>query len=160
MACLNELATGADQTKMNIMPINIRRWRVLWRRIKKEKKRTLKLFDCSTSTLVVHVPYNPCTYSKNFDQGSAAWADPDVLSRSFSDRFAVPRTGFNQSTQRVSNAHGKLQNMVWCLISSGLFSWLCLSLSLSEVFLLITGLFAPPPNNFWLRHCLLLTKLF
>ncbi|TQE02794.1 hypothetical protein C1H46_011623 [Malus baccata] len=77
------------------MPINITRWRVLWRRIKKEKKRTLKLFDCSTRTQVVHVPYDPYTYSKNFDQGSAAWADPDVLWRSFSARFAVPRMGFN-----------------------------------------------------------------
>ncbi|KAM1219607.1 hypothetical protein FF2_046020 [Malus domestica] len=80
----------------------IGRWRVLWRRIKKEKKRTLKLFDCLTRTQVVHVPYDPYTYSKNFDQGSAAWADPDVLSRSFSARFAVPRRGFNQITQRVS----------------------------------------------------------
>ncbi|KAM0956789.1 hypothetical protein TB2_024608 [Malus domestica] len=99
MVSLSELVLSADQTKIN-MPINIK-WRVLWKRIKKEKKRTLQLFDCSTSTQVVHVPYDPYTYSKNFDQGSAAWADPDVLSRSFSARFAVPSQVFHQPAQNV-----------------------------------------------------------
>ncbi|XP_060670492.1 uncharacterized protein LOC107404700 [Ziziphus jujuba] len=71
----------AASSKMIVMP----RWRMLWIKIKKEKKR---LFDCSTYT-PVHLPYDPYTYAQNFDQGSN-WADPDNLSRSFSARFAVP----------------------------------------------------------------------
>ncbi|KAL5576416.1 hypothetical protein UlMin_018115 [Ulmus minor] len=59
------------------------KWKLLWIKIKKEKR---KIFDCSTP---VHAPYDPYTYSQNFDQGSM-WADPDNLSRSFSARFAVP----------------------------------------------------------------------
>lgn len=69
----------------SVAPSKRLRWRLLWRKIKKEKKR---LFDCS-STSPVHLPYDPYTYSQNFDQGST-WADPDNLSRSFSARFAVP----------------------------------------------------------------------
>ncbi|KAJ4957854.1 hypothetical protein NE237_024965 [Protea cynaroides] len=63
---------------------SIPRWRVLWRRIKKEKKR---IFDSSSAP--VQAPYDPYTYSQNFDQGST-WAEPDNLSRSFSVRFTVP----------------------------------------------------------------------
>ncbi|XAR50626.1 hypothetical protein NMG60_11004995 [Bertholletia excelsa] len=60
-------------------------WRLLWRRIKKEKKR---IFDCSTS-VTVQFTYDPYTYAQNFDDG-APWKDPEDLSRSFSARFAVP----------------------------------------------------------------------
>ncbi|KAK9281323.1 hypothetical protein L1049_004222 [Liquidambar formosana] len=67
------------------------RWRVLWRKIMKEKKK----FFGSHSNLV-HVPYDPYTYSQNFDQGST-WADPDDLSRSFSARFAVPSRIFEKN---------------------------------------------------------------
>ncbi|KAJ4951479.1 hypothetical protein NE237_028311 [Protea cynaroides] len=63
---------------------SVPRWRVLWMRIKKEKKKILNL-----SSAPVQVPYNSYTYSQNFDQGSA-WTEPDNLSRSFSARFAVP----------------------------------------------------------------------
>ncbi|OVA12045.1 hypothetical protein BVC80_1487g14 [Macleaya cordata] len=61
------------------------RWRVIWRRIKKEKK---KIFN-STLTSPVQVSYDPYSYLKNFDQGSAC-SEPDNLSRSFSARFADP----------------------------------------------------------------------
>ncbi|PON36002.1 hypothetical protein PanWU01x14_331630 [Parasponia andersonii] len=64
------------------------RWKMLWTKIMKEKR---KFFDCSSSS--VHVPYDPYTYSQNFDQGWAA--DPDNLSRSFSARFAVPSRIFS-----------------------------------------------------------------
>ncbi|KAL5756146.1 hypothetical protein ACOSP7_020564 [Xanthoceras sorbifolium] len=82
---LNGLVTGSK----------IPRWRLLWRKIMREKKR---IFDCSssTSTASVHVPYDPYTYSQNFDQGFM-WADPDNVSRSFSARFAVPSRVFEKS---------------------------------------------------------------
>lgn len=65
-------------------------WKVLWTKIKKEKRR---FFDSSSDP--AHVPYDPYTYSQNFDQGSAA--DPENLSRSFSARFAVPLRIFEES---------------------------------------------------------------
>ncbi|KAK7314488.1 hypothetical protein VNO77_33013 [Canavalia gladiata] len=61
------------------------RWKMLWMKLKKEKK---KLFD---SPSPLQVPYDPYTYSQNFDQGTAKY-DPDNLSRSFSVRFADPST--------------------------------------------------------------------
>lgn len=69
------------------------RWRLLWRKIKRDKKR---IFDCSSGGTDVHVPYDPYTYSQNFDQGYV-WADPDNASRSFSARFAVPSRVFQKS---------------------------------------------------------------
>ncbi|KAH7866876.1 hypothetical protein Vadar_026223 [Vaccinium darrowii] len=61
-------------------------WRLMWRKIKKEKK---KILERSNST-VVHLPYDICSYAQNFDEGST-WDDSDYLSsRSFSARFAVP----------------------------------------------------------------------
>ena len=56
---------------------------MLWIKFKKEKK---KLF---VSSATLHVPYDPYTYSQNFDQGNAL-DEPDNLSRSFSVRFADP----------------------------------------------------------------------
>ncbi|GMN37246.1 hypothetical protein TIFTF001_006661 [Ficus carica] len=67
-------------------------WKMLWTKIKKEKRR---FFDCTSSDDPVHVPYDPYTYSQNFDPGSAA--DPENLSRSFSARFAVPLRIFEES---------------------------------------------------------------
>lgn len=58
-------------------------WKVLWTKFKKEKIR--KVFDPP----VARAPYDPHTYSQNFDQGSV-WDEADNLSRSFSVRFADP----------------------------------------------------------------------
>ncbi|XP_022638748.1 uncharacterized protein LOC111242007 [Vigna radiata var. radiata] len=58
------------------------RWKLLWMKIKKEKKR---LFQSAS----FQVPYDQHTYSQNFDQGTALY-EPDNLSRSFSVRFADP----------------------------------------------------------------------
>ena len=80
LSSLNFLASGS----------RAHRWRMLWRRIKREKK---KLFNYPTP---VHAPYDPYTYSQNFDQG-LTWADPDNASRSFSARFAVPSRIFEES---------------------------------------------------------------
>ncbi|XP_044496558.1 uncharacterized protein LOC123218964 [Mangifera indica] len=71
------------------------RWRVLWRKITREKKR---IFDCSSSSCTrVHEPYDPLTYSQNFDDQGFIWEDPDNVSRSFSARFAVPSRVFEKS---------------------------------------------------------------
>jgi len=58
------------------------RWKLLWMKIKREKKR---LFESAS----FQVPYDQHTYSQNFDQGTAL-DEPDNLSRSFSVRFADP----------------------------------------------------------------------
>lgn len=60
-----------------------RRWRGIWRRIVKGKRR---IFDSSAPA---QEPYDAYTYAQNFDEGSA-WIEPENLSRSFSARFAVP----------------------------------------------------------------------
>lgn len=62
----------------------------------REKKR---IFDCSSSSCtLVHEPYDPLTYSQNFDDQGLMWADPDNVSRSFSARFAVPSRVFEKSS--------------------------------------------------------------
>ncbi|KAF9616750.1 hypothetical protein IFM89_032269 [Coptis chinensis] len=66
------------------------RWRLFWRKFKKEKKR---LFF---SPVPVQVPYDPYTYSQNFDQG-IAWTEPDNLPRSFSARYADPSRLFQRN---------------------------------------------------------------
>ncbi|KAG6733755.1 hypothetical protein I3843_01G230800 [Carya illinoinensis] len=71
----------------------ISRWRMLWRRLKKEKK---KYFGCTASNIKQVPSYDPYTYLQNFDQGSM-WADPDNHFRSFSARFAVPSRIFQKS---------------------------------------------------------------
>lgn len=54
--------------------------------MKKEKKRLFK----STSLPTVHrLQYDPDSYSHNFDDGYS-YNDPEIFSRSFSARFAVP----------------------------------------------------------------------
>ncbi|XP_058004039.1 uncharacterized protein LOC131180692 [Hevea brasiliensis] len=69
------------------------RWRLLWRKIMREKK---KFFDCSCASNRMCFSYDPYTYSQNFDQGST-WSDPDNMSRSFSARFAVPSRIFEKT---------------------------------------------------------------
>lgn len=59
------------------------RWRGLWRRIMKGKRRILN------SSAPQHVPYDAYSYAQNFDDGSS-WIEPENLSRSFSARFADP----------------------------------------------------------------------
>ncbi|OIT00294.1 hypothetical protein A4A49_03813 [Nicotiana attenuata] len=61
-------------------------WRLLWRKMKKEKK---KIFERSKSKSM-RFTYDSHSYSQNFDQGSFVLADAQELSRSFSARFAVP----------------------------------------------------------------------
>ncbi|OVA12043.1 hypothetical protein BVC80_1487g11 [Macleaya cordata] len=61
------------------------RWRVLWRRINKEKKRIFR----PTST-PIRVAYDPSSYLKNFDEGSACSEADDIVSRSFTARFVDP----------------------------------------------------------------------
>ncbi|KAM6585823.1 hypothetical protein CsatB_012825 [Cannabis sativa] len=70
------------------------RWKMLWTKIMKEKK---KFFECtsSSSSSQVHVPYDFYTYSQNFDQGPATY--PENVSRSFSARFAVPSRIFQEN---------------------------------------------------------------
>ncbi|GMI82068.1 hypothetical protein HRI_001876100 [Hibiscus trionum] len=86
MLSTNVLATTASK---------LPRWRVLWRKLMREKK---KIFICSSgsTTGVLNVSYDPHTYSQNFDQGFIS-ADPDDFSRSFSARFAVPSTVFDNT---------------------------------------------------------------
>ncbi|OAY52938.1 hypothetical protein MANES_04G123700v8 [Manihot esculenta] len=69
------------------------RWRLLWRKIMREKK---KIFDCSSASNRMHFSYDPYTYSQNFDQG-LMWSDPENMSRSFSARFAVPSRIFEKA---------------------------------------------------------------
>lgn len=69
-----------------------RKWRALWRRIIKEKRRILN------SAAPEQLPYDPYTYAQNFDEGSAS-VEPENLSRSFSARFAVSST--SRQLQRV-----------------------------------------------------------
>ncbi|ESW24813.1 hypothetical protein PHAVU_004G162400 [Phaseolus vulgaris] len=59
------------------------RWKVLWMKLKKEKK---KLFESASP---LQLPYNPYTYSLNFDKGTAK-DELDNLYRSFSVQFADP----------------------------------------------------------------------
>ncbi|PKA64527.1 hypothetical protein AXF42_Ash007272 [Apostasia shenzhenica] len=64
------------------------RWRWLWRRIMREKRRIL---DYSSSPVMTTgaVSYDPYSYAQNFDEGSAR-VEPENLCRSFSARFAAP----------------------------------------------------------------------
>ncbi|KAL2493091.1 Uncharacterized protein Adt_28719 [Abeliophyllum distichum] len=70
-------------------------WTQLWRKIKKEKKR---VFACSNSSM--RFSYDPYSYAQNFDHG-LIWTDDadhdDIISRSFSARFAVPSRIFEKN---------------------------------------------------------------
>lgn len=67
-------------------------WRILWRKLQKEKK---KVFCYYSSSPVVHFTYDPYAYACNFDKGSML-NDVDDISRSFSARFAVPSKIFDE----------------------------------------------------------------
>ncbi|KAF7124913.1 hypothetical protein RHSIM_Rhsim12G0198400 [Rhododendron simsii] len=58
-------------------------WRLLWRKIKKGKKKLFNIYSSSTNH---NFTYSPCTYAQNFDEGSM-WENLDDLSRSFSARI-------------------------------------------------------------------------
>ncbi|MED6125871.1 hypothetical protein PIB30_072718 [Stylosanthes scabra] len=88
--CCNEAATNQRaNSSMALSSIGSSklRWKVLWMKLKKKKK----LFASSESSSAQHiqVPYDPYTYSQNFDHGNAK-DEPDNLSRSFSARYAHP----------------------------------------------------------------------
>lgn len=70
-------------------------WRLMWRKIKKEKK---KILERSYSTTVQRQrSYDIHAYAQNFDE-SSTWDDSDCLSsRSFSARFAVPSRIFGKN---------------------------------------------------------------
>ncbi|KAE9462799.1 hypothetical protein C3L33_05290, partial [Rhododendron williamsianum] len=64
-------------------------WKLLWRKLFKEKIRKTML-EYSNSLHLKGVPkYDEYTYSQNFDEG-LVWDEIDGLSRSFSVRFADP----------------------------------------------------------------------
>ncbi|KAB1209220.1 hypothetical protein CJ030_MR6G010272 [Morella rubra] len=83
--CYEEFESASlSSTKSNKLP-----WKMLWMKFKKEKRRIFK------SPASIQIPYNPYTYSQNFDKGSA-WDEPDNLARSFSVRFADPSRIFRK----------------------------------------------------------------
>ncbi|KAK7320000.1 hypothetical protein RJT34_04729 [Clitoria ternatea] len=85
------------------------KWKLLWIKLKKEKK---KLFDCtSAKTSTLQVPYDPYTYSQNFDHGTAL-DEPENLSRSFSVRFADPSRVIVNKKGVVSKDFGSIKLLV------------------------------------------------
>ncbi|KAK7325183.1 hypothetical protein VNO77_29325 [Canavalia gladiata] len=91
MVCVDRLMTR----------LKVPSWRTFWRKMKREKRR---LFSSSP---VVHVQYDPNSYSQNFDDGYST--DPDNLSRSFSARFAVPSKIFDKSKMCTRPQGSKLE---------------------------------------------------
>ncbi|CAJ2656158.1 unnamed protein product [Trifolium pratense] len=75
---VNELMTRMKITSL----------KTLWRKIKREKKRSFR----SSSRVFV---YDPSSYLQNFDDGYST--DPDNVSRSFSARFAAPSKIFEKN---------------------------------------------------------------
>ncbi|CAK9329361.1 unnamed protein product [Citrullus colocynthis] len=66
-------------------------WKALWRKLRREKRKILELSQTTTSFYSSGpklIPYDPLSYSQNFDQSTAA-EELDNLSRSFSARFAL-----------------------------------------------------------------------
>ncbi|KMT16916.1 hypothetical protein BVRB_2g043880 [Beta vulgaris subsp. vulgaris] len=67
------------------------RWKMLWKKIKKEKQRIFS----SNNSFNNHIhgstiaAYDPEAYSRNFDEGLEC-KEPEYLTRSFSARFADP----------------------------------------------------------------------
>ncbi|GKV43396.1 hypothetical protein SLEP1_g50688 [Rubroshorea leprosula] len=100
--CCGEPSTGRcyDQiVSINTLVVSRSKlpwWTILWRRLKREKK---KIFICSSSNEALNVSYDPYTYAKNFDQG--LMSDPEDISRSFSARFAVPSRIFEKGGLKV-----------------------------------------------------------
>ncbi|KAL1559065.1 hypothetical protein AAHA92_09450 [Salvia divinorum] len=73
-------------------------WRVLWKRIKREKKRRFPPFSNSNG---LKFNYDPSSYSQNFDDQTSTWADADDISRTFSARFAVSSRFFANNSLMV-----------------------------------------------------------
>ncbi|KAL9400237.1 hypothetical protein Peur_009198 [Populus x canadensis] len=71
------------------------RWQVFWRKINRGKK---KIFNVSPVTS--QASYDLDEYSQNFDQGTD-WAEPEILSRSFSARYADPSRILQKSRSPV-----------------------------------------------------------
>ncbi|KAK9706031.1 hypothetical protein RND81_07G100400 [Saponaria officinalis] len=69
------------------------RLRYFWRKLTRQSRRKIKIFDCCTTyNDQVHLHgYDPYTYAQNFDQGLICDDEVDNLSRTFSMRFAAPR---------------------------------------------------------------------
>ncbi|KAF8407034.1 hypothetical protein HHK36_006159 [Tetracentron sinense] len=109
------------------------RWRVLWRRIKKEKK---KIFD---SPVPVQVQYDPYTYSQNFDQGSAS-AELDNVSRSFSARFADPSRIFQRNERNWPTLTELSPQIRWGLLHSPSYEIMVMQLSDMEHGLVLKAL--------------------
>ncbi|KAI3875909.1 hypothetical protein MKX03_024729 [Papaver bracteatum] len=86
MATVDDLATVTfDYNKLNHHQLSSTpRWRVLLRRINKEKKR---IFGSSTHR--IRASYDPSSYSKNFDNGSSYCSDEeaDDISKLLTARF-------------------------------------------------------------------------
>ncbi|XP_026451303.1 E3 ubiquitin-protein ligase UPL5-like [Papaver somniferum] len=84
------MASGDDSVTFNYNKLNnhslssMPKWRVLLRRINKEKKR---LFGSSTCS--IRASYDPSSYSKNFDNGSSYCSDEEAnsVSRLLTARF-------------------------------------------------------------------------
>lgn len=73
----------------NKQPPNM--WKALWRKLRREKRKILELSQRTNSFYSSGpklIPYDPLSYSQNFDQ-STAGEELDNLSRSFSARFAL-----------------------------------------------------------------------
>ncbi|MED6174018.1 hypothetical protein PIB30_064968 [Stylosanthes scabra] len=74
-------------------------WRTFWKKIKKEKKRFFNNKKKSSSS---HVQYDPNSYLQNFDDGYyCSSSDPDIFSRSFSARFAMPSKFFDKDNDEA-----------------------------------------------------------
>ncbi|KAL4285868.1 hypothetical protein HN51_053427 [Arachis hypogaea] len=85
-------------------------WRTLWRKIKKEKKRFFNnnKKNSSSSSHVLHYQYDPNSYLQNFDDGYyCSSSDPDIFSRSFSARFAMPSKFFEKNNDEVAIEEGE-----------------------------------------------------
>ncbi|MED6146415.1 hypothetical protein PIB30_034329 [Stylosanthes scabra] len=83
-------------------------WRTLWRKIKKEKKRFFNNNNNNNNNnnkkknSSSHVQYDPNSYLQNFDDGYyCSSSDPDIFSRSFSARFAMPSKIFEKNNDEA-----------------------------------------------------------
>ena len=69
------------------------KWKLIWKKIKKEKQRILSSNNNNSFNNRIHgsvvATYDPEAYSRNFDEGLEC-KEPEYLTRSFSARFADP----------------------------------------------------------------------
>ncbi|KAM6582232.1 hypothetical protein CsatB_009234 [Cannabis sativa] len=104
-SCHKESAKSSSTTIQALNNPYKQIWKVLWMKFKKEKKKLFKSLEstCSAPQRRRLVPYDPHSYSQNFDL-SFAWDDDinfhdeqdddSLISRSFSFRFADPSKHF------------------------------------------------------------------